>query len=451
MSNSAIIDRVDLFAPGHLGELTCQIPPELVDAALEAGGGVQQRLRRLPSRVVVYLLLAGALFAGQGWGHVWTRLSAGLCQAPARPAKSTLTAAMRRVGPQPLRELFTRLSGPGITRPHQVVRFAGRVVVAIDGTLILVPDTQANQLAFPKTSSGPNGPAGYPMIRLVTVIACGTRSVIEAAFGSDRVGEVTYAASLISSLGSGMLLLADRNFATYKLFSQLSENGTDFLIRSRNGINAMRLPVLTYLPDGSFLTSAAGISVRVIDAAITITTATGTRTATYRLITTLLDPREAPALDLVDLYHTRWQIETSYCELKSVMLAGRVLRARYPSGIEQEVWALLALYQALRQAMSDAILSDNDLHAHQLSFTTALLTAREQVTQAPTAIDTPTNLIGKIGAALLANPIPTRRPRTRPRVIKRAISKYRAKGPNTDRRTYPATHHTHILTPTPNT
>lgn len=445
MPNSAIPGSVDLFAPGHLGELTRQVAPELIDIALETGGGIEQRLRRIPSRVVVYLLLAGTLFAGEGWPHVWAHLTAPFPAASPRPAKSSLTAAMRRVGPKPLRELFALLAGPGITSVQQAARFAGRRVVAIDGTQIPIADTEANRLAFPKGSSGPNGPAGYPMIRLVTLVACGTRSVIEAVFGSDRVGELTYADRLIPSLKSGMLLLGDRNFATYKLFTQIARHGADFLIRGKTGNGAMKLPAIRYLPDGSFLAIAAGVRVRVIDAVITITTDAGIRLSEYRLITTLIDPAEAPAERLVQLYHQRWEIETTYCELKSTILGGRVLRARYPSGVEQEVWALLTVYQALRQAMSDAILHRNDLAAGRLSFTTALLAAREQIARATGAMpDTPADLIGKIGAAILENLIPLQGPRTRPRVIKRAISKYRAKGRDIDRRTYPATLRTRI-------
>lgn len=443
-------DRFDVFAPGHLGELTGVLPPEMVDAALESAGGKEHRLRRLPSRVVVYLLLAGALFTGHGWQQVWSRLTAGLEITARTPAKSALTAAMRRVGPRPLRELFRLFSGPGLTSAPRMVRFAGRMVVAIDGTQIPIADTEANRVVFPKPRGGPNGEAGYPMIRLVALVATGTRSVIEATFGSDHVGELTYARTLLEALRPGMLLLGDRNFATYKLFAQVAAAGADLLIRGKTGSGAMRLPARRHLPDGSYHTHAGGVPVRVIDAVVAITTEAGTRTGHYRLITTLLDPAEAPAEHLVRLYHDRWEIETAYCELKSTILGGRVLRARYPSGIEQELWALLTAYQVLRTAMSDAILHRPAIDPDRLSFTTALRTARDQIVQAAGIITTSSvDLVGRIGAAILADLLPQRRTRTRPRVTKRAISKYRAKGRTVDRRTYPATLHTRILTPDP--
>ncbi|MGH3503006.1 MAG: IS4 family transposase [Nocardioidaceae bacterium] len=441
---------LDLFAPGHLGELTQIVPPEMVDAALETVGGKEQRLRRLPSRVVVYLLLAGALFAGQGWQHVWSRLTTGLAGCVYRPGKSTLTEAMRRVGPRALRELFTFFSGPAAISASQMVRFAGRLVVAIDGTQIAVADTEANATVFSKPRGGPNGEAGYPMIRLVALVTAGTRAIIEAVFEPDRIGELALADRLIAALRPGMLLLGDRNFATYKLFTDIAAAGADFLIRGKTGNGSMKLSPLTRLHDGSYLANAAGLRVRVIDAAVTITTETSSRTGSYRLITTLLDPHEAPAAQLVELYHARWEIETAYCELKSTILGGRVLRSRYPSGVEQELWALLTAYQVLRTAMSDATLDQPSIDPTRLSFTAALLAARDQIIQATGTIAATTiDLMGQIGAAALSNLIPTRRIRTHSRVIKRAISKYRAKGRHVDRRTYPATLHTTILTPAP--
>lgn len=450
MSHSVTTDSAHVFAPGHLGELTRVVPPEMVDAALETAGGIQQRLRRLPSRVVVYVLLAGAVFAGQGWRHVFSRLSVGLAVPVRRPSASAITEAMRRVGPKPLRELFMHFAGSAVTGSHQSVRFAGRLVVAIDGTQIPIADTEMNRVVFPKPRGGPNGEAGYPMIRLVAIITAGTRSVIDVVFGSDRIGELTYASKVAAALRPGMLLLGDRNFATYKFFTTITNAGAEFLIRGKTGNGAMKLPVLTRLQDGSYLSAASGMQVRVIEAVVTITTQAGIRTGQYRLITTLLDPSEAPAKQLVELYHARWEIETAYCELKSTILGGRVLRSRYPSGVEQELWALLTTYQVLRTAMTDAVLHQPGIDPDRLSFTTALLTARDQIIHTAGAIAESTiDLVGQIGAAVLADLMPARRARTGSRVIKRAISKYRAKGRDVDHRTYPATLHTRILTPSP--
>ncbi|WP_426979943.1 IS4 family transposase (plasmid) [Pseudarthrobacter sp. O4] len=450
MSDSAINHVPDVFAPGHLGELTQIIPVEMVDAAIETAGGKERRVRKLPSRVVIYLLLAGVLFADQGWRQVYSRLVCGLSLPARSPAASTLSQAMRRVGVAPLRELFTFVKGPAVAGSQHTTRFAGRLVVAIDGTQLAVADTEANRARYPKARSGPNGEPGYPMIRLVAILTAGTRSVIEAAFGTDAVGELTYARQITSCLHPGMVLLGDRNFATYGFFRDVAQTGADFLFRAKTGSNAMKLPVLRPLSDGSYLSSAAGQCVRVIDAVLTVTTEAGTRSAEYRLVTTMLDPLQAPAHALTRLYHQRWEIETAYCELKSRILGGRVLRGRHPGAVIQETWALLTCYQVLRTAMTDAALQHPGIDPDRLSFSIALRTARDQVVHAyGTAAGATIDLIGRIGTAILAEPLPARRIRTRPRVIKRAISKYRAKERNVDRRTYPATLTTRILTPNP--
>jgi hypothetical protein len=198
--------------------------------------------------------------------------------------------------------------------------------------------------------------------------------------------------------------------------------------------------VLARYPDGSYLSMIATTQVRVITAEITIATSAGRSTGVYRLATTLTDHHRYPAFGLVTLYHQRWEIETTYLELKSSILGGRVLRARTPQGIDQEVYALLACYQILRLAMADATSTQPDVDPDRASFTIALQTARDQLVKAAgvlaaTAID----LVGTIGRHVLDNLLPDRRLRVAPRIVKRAISKYNARGPNINRTSYKAT------------
>lgn len=128
------------------------------------------------------------------------------------------------------------------------------------------------------------------MIRLVALVATGTRSAIDAVFGSDKTAELAYAGQLAQALRPAMLLLGDRNFATYKFFTTVTGTGADFLIRGKTGNGAMKLPVTSRLCDGSYLVNASSVQVRVIDATVTITTEADTRTSQYQLITTLLGP-----------------------------------------------------------------------------------------------------------------------------------------------------------------
>lgn len=409
------------FAPGHVGELTRIVPFEMVDAVLADTGTVEFRVRLLPSRVVVYLLLAAALFADLGYGQVWSRMTAGLDGLRIGfPCASALAGARRRIGVAPLRALFELLRGPAAGVATAGVYWRGRLVTAIDGTSMCCPDSTANLAVF-RRGGGNHGGTGYPMLRMLALVACGTRTIIDATFGTDRVGETRYAHDLLPALRAGMIVLADRNFAVAAWIIAVADTGADMLIRVKSN---RKLPVVGRLRDGSYLSMIGPVRVRVITARITITTSAGSRSEAYRLITTILDP-DIPAVEIIRLYRERWEIETAFLEMKSTILGGRVLRARTPRGIEQEMYALLSVYQALRIAIVDAGLAHPDLDPDRRSFTVALNAAREQLVLAAGVItDTVIDLVGKIGASVLDHLMPARRARTNPRVVKRAISKF---------------------------
>jgi hypothetical protein len=422
------------FAPGHLGELTQVVPFEMVDAALAETRTVQTRLRDLPSRVVVYLLLAATLFAEAGYGQVWAKMIAGLDELPvARPTVSALAQARRRIGAAPLRALFDLLRGPAAGVATKGVYWRGRLVTAVDGTMMCCPETTANLGTF-RRGGGHHGGTGYPMIRMLALVACGTRTVIDATFGPTGLGETTYTQDLLRAMGRGTIVLADRNFAASKLIAGIAGSGADLLIRTKN---SRRLPVCRRLPDGSYVSRIGRVEVRVIRAEITIATSAGRRSEVYQLVTTVPDS-EATAAEIVRLYHDRWEIETAFLELKQTILGGRVLRARAPGGVDQEIYALLVTYQALRIAITDATLGRPDLDPDRGSFTVALHAARDQLVKAAGVIaETTVDLVGVIGGHVLASLMPDRRLRTNPRVVKRAISKYvassardRARGPS---------------------
>ncbi len=433
------------FAPGHLGELTRHLPFEMVDEALTRTRAVQSRVRDLPSRVVVYVLLAACLFPEVGYRGVWRKLTAGLEGiATAAPTGGAVAQARRRVGPAPLRWLFELLRGPVAAPRIPGTWWRGLLVCALDGTTVTVPDERAMLTRF-RTQAGNHGGTGYPQVRLVALVACGTRTIIDAVFGPTTAGETTYAPALLPSLRTGMILLGDRNFGARKLLADIAATGADLLVRLKNG---RTMPVLARYPDGSYLSVLGPLRVRVIEAQITIHTPAGRRTGTYRLATTLLDHHRYPAGELIRLYHQRWEIETAYLELKSSILGGRVLRARTPAGIDQELYALLITYQLLRTAMTDATATRPEIDPDRASFTTALHTARDLVIQAAGVIDdTAIDLVGTIGRHVLDNLLPDRRLRLCPRIVKRAISKYQARGPHIDRTSYKATAGIDILKP----
>jgi hypothetical protein len=435
----------DVFAPGHLGGLTQIVPFEMVDAVLAECGAVQQRLRKLPARVVVYLLLAAGLFTECGYPAVWSKLTAALDGLPVPKVTATaLWHARTRLGVRPLQTLFDLLRGPASAVRTAGARWAGLLVVAIDGTYLDVPDDPALRATLGKGSNQYTAASGYPQILLTALVACGTRAVIDAAFGPRGGGETGYGQRLMRSLHAGMIVLLDRGFASNAFLTQVTGTGAVFLARLSA---ARKPPVLRRFDDGSFLSRIGQVDVRIIECEIAIATTAGRHTGVYRLATTLLDTRRYPALELVRLYHERWEVESAYFAVKKSMLGRRVLRARTLPGIAQEVYALLSAYQAIRIAIADAVETAPGADPDRASFSVALHTARDQIVQATGVIaDTTIDLVGAIGRAVLDNLMPARRPRVSPRAVKRPLSRYAYKSLRVDRRTYKATISIDILT-----
>jgi len=206
-----------VFAPGHLGELTQVLDFALVDAVAQETGTVQRRVRLLPTRVVIYFVLALALFEKSGYRQVWGKLVAGLDGlALARPSVSGLTLARRRVGAKPVRALFEAVCGP-VAWPGTPGTFWRRLrLVAIDAACIHVPDSPGLAGRY-RRRSGNTLVFGYPLLRLSVLVECGTRALIGAVFGPDTDGEISHAQQLLSKLTEGMLLVADAGYDSWQL------------------------------------------------------------------------------------------------------------------------------------------------------------------------------------------------------------------------------------------
>ncbi|WP_406300845.1 IS4 family transposase (plasmid) [Embleya sp. NBC_00888] len=428
-----------VFAPGHLGELTQIVDFALVDAVLTETGRVQRRVRVLPSRVVVYFVLALALFEHVGYRSVWAKLVAGLEGLPvAYPTSGAFSRARRRVGVAPFKSLFEVLAGPVAWRNTPGAFWRGLRTVAMDGTTLQVPDAPANRMTFGKAKAKGGGENGYPFLRLLVLVETGTRVLLGVTFGPHAQGETTYAPTLFGHLRAGMLVLADRGFDSWELLSAISDRGADYLVRSRTARTPM---ILKRLPDGSYLSVFGNgrLPVRIVEATVVVRFADGSRrTEPWRLVTSLIDHRRYPAGELVTLYHERWEVETALYSIKCTLLGGRVLRSNLPQDIDQEIYALLTVYQALRIAMADAAATEPGLDPDRMSFTVALETACGQVIAAAGVLVTAAvDLVGVIGRALLREKPAPRRNRTNPRSKKRPTSKYAASAmgvPKTSRR-----------------
>ncbi|MBT8227826.1 MAG: transposase [Dactylosporangium sp.] len=259
----------------------------------------------MPTRVVIYFVLALALFEHRGYRRVWAKMVAGprVLSLPA-PSASSLARARRRVGPRPFRILLTAVAG-AVGRPSTPgVFWRGMRTVAIDATTMHVPNSW-QVLGRYARRAGETLVFGYPPLRLSVLVECGTRAVIGAVFGPEADGETTQAKELLACMGKGMLVLADAGYDSWRLLADIAATKAAFLCRS----GARRTPLILHrLPDGSYL-SVLGygrLRVRIVEAWVSVTWADGTTTRErWRLVTSLLDHRRYPAADLVELYNRR--------------------------------------------------------------------------------------------------------------------------------------------------
>lgn len=380
-----------------IGVLTSVFPAALVDEAIDTAQARELRKRSLPARLVVYFTLAMWLFRGCGYdtvlrnlveGLAWTRAGWGDWQVP---STGSITKARARLGPRPLELLFHHVAGPAGTEQTPGVFWRDLRLVSLDGTSLETPDSPANSETFDRPTTHGEQIGAFPQITLVALAECGTRALIDAAFGGYTTSEQELARVLTRSITPDMLVLADRNFPGGPLWTAATADGAHLLWRIKT--NRFTLPVEQELPDGSYLssfTSGKGttrirIRMRVIHYTVTTTDeSTGEQTSEeFCLATTLFDPDTAPAAELAELYHQRWQIETLFAAIKTTQRGGatEVLRSHHPEGIRQEIWAMLCVYQALRALMADAA-HTTGAPPLRVSFTRALHAARRSLAPA---------------------------------------------------------------------
>jgi hypothetical protein len=378
-----------------IGLLTRVFPPAAVDAAIATADRAEVRSRLLPARIVVYYVLAMCLFSGQGYEEVMRLLVGGLewlgrwRRAWTVPSTAAIAKARTRLGPEPLRALFDTVVRPLATEATRGAWYRGLRLVAIDGATLDVPDTADNDQRFGRAgSSRGEGRGAFPQVRLVGLGECGTHAVFAVAMDAYSTAEKSLAERLVPVLRPGMLMLADRGFTSIDLWRRAVATGAHLLWRARASFS---LPVLEVLPDGSYLsrlvpsTTAArrggtdAVTVRVVE--YTIEDDRAPEGEHYRLITTLLDPDQAPGAELAELYAQRWEFENTLDELKTHQRGAKVvLRSKFPDGVEQEVWGFLLVHWAIRELMHTAAL-DADIDPDRVSFIRTLRLARRTVTE----------------------------------------------------------------------
>ncbi len=376
-----------------LGVLTRTFPPELVDAVLSETGRQERRSRLLPARLVAYYVMAMTLFSSSGYEEVMRSLVEGLSwesgwrQTWAVPSQPAISQARARLGEAPLAELFARGCVPLATPSTPGAFWRGRRLVSIDGTTLDVADTPENaaELGRPGSRRG-SGEDAFPQLRVVALAECGTHAMFAAAMGPCTTGEPTLARDLASGLGPGMLVLADRGFCAHPLFSAFAATGADLCWQAK--ANAV-LPVLGRHPDGSFASELVAhddrrtrdrvTPVRVVEYEVDDPGRPQAGDTRYRLVTTILNPDDAPADELAALYAERWEFESALDELKSHQRGPRVvLRSKAPGGVRQEAWGYLCTHYAIRALMATAP-GDGKVDPDRISFTATLHAARRSV------------------------------------------------------------------------
>lgn len=373
-----------------IGVLTRVFPADLVDEVIAEAGRTQQRHRSLSARVMAYFAIGMGLYSEGSYEDVLSQLTDGLAWASGwqesyrLPGKSAIFQARERLGSKPVASLFARVARPLGEVDTPGTWLAGRRLVAIDGTCLDVADTPANDEFFGRPGVSKGEKAAFPQARVLALAECGTHAIFAARIGACRDGETTLAEGLLDALSSDMLLLADRGFFSYALWRKASATGADLLWRVRTGTGAPAPVHLEDLPDGSWLahlrSSADRRSEPMLARVIDYTIDDGRPNATgYRLLTTLLDPTEAPATELAAAYAQRWEIESAFDELKTHQRGPRtVLRSKSPDLVLQEIWGHLCCHYAIRSLMTEAA-AHRGHDPDRVSFVAALRITRQTV------------------------------------------------------------------------
>jgi hypothetical protein len=376
-----------------LGVIAKRFPLDQVHEVLSATGRASQRERDLPAHVMMYYVIALPLYMHVCCREVLRCLLEGVRWLHGAKAKikvasrGAIARARERLDSEPVKQLHDEVVGPvavrGGKRRTKGAWYRGWRLVSMDGSTLDLADTAANEAAFGRPGSS-RGKSAFPKLRFVSLVENGTHVLFGSRLGAYSTDERTLAKEVIAFLGPGMLCLADRHFFSYGLWKRARATGADLLWRVKK---VPKLPCLKRWADGSYLSKVYpsgkdrrrdrnGIMVRVIEY-----TLEGVPEAEplYRVITTILTPKRAPAHELAALYHERWEIETALDELKTHLRGARiVLRSKRPDLVEQEFYGFMLAHFAIRGLMHEAALKA-DVDPDRLSYVHAVRVVRRQL------------------------------------------------------------------------
>lgn len=349
----------------------------LIDEAISLFDKKEQRVRLLPSHVVFYYVLALMMYPGVAAKEVLAilldnfSLGKDFCDGKV-PVKSAITKARKRLGFEPLEHIYQDQVRPIATKKSKGSFYKNLRLVAIDGTVINLPDSKENVVHFKKDQKL----SPLPQARMVCLAEVGTHILFNAKIASVKDGEATLAKEVLKNLSKEMFCLADRNFFGYGCWKTANQTGASLLWRIKHN---MKLPVIKRLKDGSYKSrytyKAKGKKAEFFDLRVveilgkSLDSTTGQlKEEIYRFVTNVLDPELLPAKDFMKLYMSRWEIETSFKELKVIMPNySSMIRAKLPELVYQEIYALLLVHYAIRSLMHESALKE-DIDPDELSF-----------------------------------------------------------------------------------
>ena len=430
-SETVILDR--------LVGLSKVISPEVIEQALLETDRAGQRRCQLSHRTMLWVVLAMGLLTHLPLRQVF-KYARRMTLGEKTPARSSLCEGRQRLGVEPVQSVFEQVVRPLATPSTPGAFYKGFRLMAIDGTVQDVPDTPANADHFGRSSGG-RGDSAFPQLRKVSLVEVGTHVEVALIIGGYHDGEQTLVEKLWDKLPADSLLLEDRGFFSYEHWKALDTRGVKLLVRIKSN---MVFKPIRHLADGSFLAKIYpssycrsqdrdGIVVRVIEYALDDPQRTG-HGQPHRLMTNLLDAEQYPAMELVILYHERWEEELVFDEQKTHLDPRRSgkpahFRSQTPVGVEQEVYALSLGHFTVRALMLESA-QTVDLDVDRLSFTGCLRILQSRLPECDSS--TPQSL-ERWYACLLwemaQERIEPRRNRINPRVVKRKMSKFAKKRP----------------------
>ena len=372
MAFDSFLKRLEDAEPADISRFVAGICPTWVDSALRMSGKATIRKRKLPADKAIWLVIGAALFANKS---LWRVVEHMRLVIDGLIAPSAVVRARLKLGSEPLRLLFHAVATAWNRMGEQPWR--GLALYGLDGSHLRVDDSEANSEHFgrPKCRSS----AGYPQMRMVALMNLTSRILAGAEAGPWARGEVTLARGLWNTIPDHSLTIIDRAFLSTAILLQVLSQGHDrhFLIRLKKNT---RYQVIRLLADGSALATIA------VPREVRAANPQAPKTITVRLIayqhpggeagilmTSLRDPTEYPAAELISVYHKRWELEVAFDELKTHMLLRKeALRSKTVDGVYQEFWAIMLVYNLVRREMA-VVAESKGLCPSRVSFTGAFL------------------------------------------------------------------------------